>query len=340
MLVSFVLLALIEGLSSFTIAGYRLATSPARNSAVQYDELLGWVGKPNAYVPDMYGPGIYVRTNARGFRSDTETPPAVVSEKRRIICAGDSFTFGEGVSNATNWCHQLSLLSDNFETVNMGQPGYGVDQIFLRYMRDGINLDHEILIFAFVDGDLDRMAYSHMYGYGKPILVLDNGNLSPTNVPVPRFRWNLSRMLERADLRSVEFVQRIASRPAEPVSPIDQVGPVATRVFRSVYESCLEKGIVPIFVYLPTERDIAEETPWHSWVASAMTSLDIPMIDLTPMMRRISASEAASFFIPDSLPAGGHYTESGNLWVAEILQKTLMKDTRILGIERADQESD
>ena len=78
------------------------------------------------------------------------------------------------------------MATEQGESVNLGEPGYGVDQMFLRYSRDGIALDHSIHIMAFVGGDLDRMAHRVRYGTGKAVLKVDDGQLVPDNVPVPR----------------------------------------------------------------------------------------------------------------------------------------------------------
>ena len=192
--ISGLIFVIVEGLSSTTIAVREVLRKPSHFKVNRYDEYLGWVGIPRTYIPDMYGSGKYVRTNARGFRNDDETEVRMPKGKLRIICSGNSFTYGLGVANNRTWCHRISELNNRFETVNMGQPGYGVDQMFLRYVRDGIVLEHSIHIFAFIQHDLDRMAFRSTVGYGKPVLRLDHEVLVADNVPVPHFRWWASRV--------------------------------------------------------------------------------------------------------------------------------------------------
>jgi hypothetical protein len=67
----------------------------------------------------------------------------------------------------------------------MGQPGYGVDQMYLLYMRDGLALEHSIHILAFISSDLNRMRNLDQHLYGKPTLALVDGKLQSENVPVP-----------------------------------------------------------------------------------------------------------------------------------------------------------
>jgi hypothetical protein len=90
---------------------------------------------PNFFAANYYAPGAYLRTNSRGFRSDKETPDHVPAGKLRVICSGDSMTFGDGVSNDQVWCEQLASLDNRLETVNMGEVAYGTDQMYLKYKR-------------------------------------------------------------------------------------------------------------------------------------------------------------------------------------------------------------
>jgi hypothetical protein len=324
---------IVEGLSSITIAVFQVLVKPSPPKAIRYDKSLGWVGIPSTYIPDMYGSGKYVRTNARGFRNDDETEVRMPKGKLRIICSGNSYTYGQGVANNRTWCHLLSELNNRFETVNMGQTGYGVDQMFLRYLRDGIVLEHSIHIFAFIEWDLHRMAFRSNFGYGKPVLKLDHKVLVADNVPVSRFRWWVRRELKRADLRSVDFAERVLSRlftqKSDGPTIIERVEPIASKVFQTLQRLSDEKNVVPVFVFLPVEVNIGEDRAWHSWVVATMDTLELPFIDLTPALRSVPASRAATFFFPEQLPARGHYTEAGHEWVAEMLYKRLKEISQI-----------
>jgi hypothetical protein len=90
-----------------------------------------------------------------------------------------------------------------------------------------------------------------------------------------------------------------------------------------------EKGIVSIFVFLPTENNIGGDTAWHRWVVATMDTLGLPFLDLTPALRNLPAPRLATFFIPDSSRAAGHYAEAGNEWVAEVLYDHLLETPRI-----------
>src|SRR5271165_6751316 len=182
-----VLLLVLEGIASIYYA-FRgaFATPPVAESLyTEYDRELGWVSLPNVYLPNMYGPGKYLRTDSQRFRDNADFAPIVPYGKARIICSGDSFTFGFGVDNDHTWPQLLATRTPNLETVNMGQGGYGADQAYLWYKRDGVKLDHDIQVFAFIVDDFRRMQALTFIGYGKPMLVVENGQLVTKNVPVP-----------------------------------------------------------------------------------------------------------------------------------------------------------
>ena len=128
-LATLVVLAILEGLASFWLS-FRdrprvlWATGRKRSS---YDADLGWINRPNTYIPDMYGPGRYLKINSQGFRNDHEFAPVVAKGRLRVVCSGDSFAFGEGVANDKTWCEVLGQLDPRLEPLNLGQTGYGID---------------------------------------------------------------------------------------------------------------------------------------------------------------------------------------------------------------------
>ena len=152
----------------------------------RYDDLLGWVNMENVVLRDLYGKGVYLRTNSQGFRANKDYDVSPPPDKLRIVCSGDSFTLGYGVDNDHTWCQLRANRDDSFQTVNMGQGGYGIDQIYLWYERDGSRLEHDIHLFTFITADFWRMRHRSFHGYGKPFLTLRDGELAVENVPVPR----------------------------------------------------------------------------------------------------------------------------------------------------------
>jgi hypothetical protein len=341
----FLTFALVEGLSSMALFGakiwrsgqlglryYRLA---AENRHIQYDPMLGWVGMPQRFLPNLYGQGKYLRTDSNGFRSDLEITTAVPADRVRAICTGDSFAFGQGVANDRTWCHLLSVLEPGLQTVNMGQRGYGVDQAFLWYQRDGRNLDHQLLLFSFIGGDFNRMGRRAHHGYGKPVLRLDGSELIVENTPVPTTgglnHWVSRIAVAATTLRSVELGRRLFDRsPLAGGSDDSQaVADVATAVLRELAEQSRDRDIAPVLIWLPVEREIdSQDVRWRPWVEEQAARLEVPFLDLSEPLRALSPQQARRLFIAEDdaehLDSAGHYSEEGNAWAAAEIHRRLI----------------
>ena len=149
-----ILLFVVEGFASFILTVRQIAaaeTDVARPHS-QYDAEIGWVSKSDVYLRDFFGPGRDFRTNSQSFRNARDFAKEVPPGKIRIVCSGDSFTMGEGVSDDQTWCHRLAAANPRIESVNLGHSGYGVDQSYPWYKRNSDRLEHDIHLFAFISG--------------------------------------------------------------------------------------------------------------------------------------------------------------------------------------------
>jgi hypothetical protein len=323
---------LVEGLASVAIAFYEVALrhEPAYS---RYDPLLGWVSKPNVHIPAKYGPGKYVRTNSLGFRNDEEVAPEVAPGKVRVLCSGNSFTFGEGVSNDRTWCHLLALRDRRIETFNLGQPGYGVDQAYLRYFSSGAPLEHSVHLFAFIGADIERMGRASHHHYAKPVLRLERGKLTTGNVPVPRIIPGVGRYMTRAAerLRFVDLSRRVLARIGPEPGLVDTARPVADtlelarHVFEDLQERSDQAGVLLVFVYLPVLSEIVEPAAEYAGLVELMERSAYAFVDLGKELRRVPPDHAHGFFIPECLEGELHYSESGNEWVARTLWDRLQE---------------
>jgi len=119
------LVILAEGFASVIKAvragGWR---SFAERKHAEFDDVLGWVNQQSIDVPDLYDPGLGLSTNSRRFRGRRETDDRIPAGKIRIVCSGDSYTLGYGVSDAHTYPQKLESLDPRLEVVNMGQGGY------------------------------------------------------------------------------------------------------------------------------------------------------------------------------------------------------------------------
>jgi hypothetical protein len=328
----------IEGLSSIVLFGMAVANvkTLAERRHTRYDALLGWSNIPNIYLKDMYGPGVSLRINGQGFRGDHDYSVEVPSGKKRIICAGDSFTFGYGVSDHETWCQRLSSQDTHLETVNMGQGGYGIDQTYLWYKRDAGKLRHNILLFAFNTKDFGRMRYKQFHGYYKPLLTVQDNVLTVTRVPVPRrsavAHWLIQRRTVIDDLRAFQLASTLFTSPADSGDLREADAQrtqemLAGKIFADVAKLAQARNSTLILVYLPSALITDEDLRWQNVVHDIARREGIQLIDLVNLFDTLPSAAHAALFIPEEKlgyrGAAGHYTAAANQIVARALRLQL-----------------
>jgi hypothetical protein len=342
------ILVVVEGLASYTLTFHDIMTTYplAEPLHTKYDSVLGWVNEKNVDIRDMYGPGVYLRTNSQGFRNNYNFETAVPDGKYRIICSGDSFTLGYGVDNDHTWCHLLATFDPRLETLNMGQGAYGVDQMYLWYKRDGAKFKHQVHLLAFITDDFRRMQRDTFLQYGKPLLDIENGKLVVKNVPVPRYdhSWLTDNALPNLSaLRTVELLKRVGRRLrfADTRSPtatdkerIERVKKVLVKIFEDLKRLNAEPSNKLVLVYLPTGYELqGESQEWINFIEKESQDLGIPLINVLSIFSSLPQSQALSMFIPEGQlkywGASGHLNDKGNKFVAEVIYQELKNDPAI-----------
>ena len=342
-------LVLVEGASSFVLFASDLAKPvrlPLPTPHTDYDTLLGWVNRPGFFAPDLYGRGIYFRTNAQRFRNDHDFSTAVPPGRVRLICSGDSFTLGYEVDNDHAWCAVLERKHPRLETVNMGQGGYGVDQVYLWYKRDGQRLDHDLQVLAVIQDDFRRMQVRNYISgggqYAKPVLTVEGDSLRTENVPVPRWSYRIPRLLaffqqKRSALEHLRIAKlgealrhHLGRRDPDPAAVDSLTWQVADRVFADLARVNRAKKSVLVVVFLPTTGDSSgtASDQWRRRLRLAGEQRGFVFVDLVEDFRAMPRDSLPWLFYkpPPPRPGGasGHYGELGNEWVADRLYSHLM----------------
>lgn len=318
LLVTAVMFLVVEGVSSVIIVSRGAGEEiPLERAHTEFDRDLGWVNAPSVFLRAFYGKGRHLRTNSQRFRNAHDFTKAVPPGKVRAVCTGDSFTLGYGVNNDDAWCELLGKKDSRFETVNMGQGGYGVDQAYLWYRRDGLALEHDVLIFAFIAEDFGRMMCETFLGYPKPLLTVEDRK--------PRIKQHSSRygfltagLGQR--LRNLRFLELWRSRErTEPDPQVDfrvmtdaDARALALSIFEDLAAIQTQRKQSWIVVLLPTLDDYAvgETDVWRDFLSVELAKRGIPFLDLVPPMRALPKNIVSTLY-------RGHYNETGNRWVAD-----------------------
>jgi hypothetical protein len=320
-LIGLLILVLAEAASQ-ALLYFRYGPSNGSGEAIrEYDPLLGWRNSPNLRLANHFGPGKHLSHNSQGFRATTEYTRAIPEGKYRIICLGDSFTFGYTGDDET-YPSQMEYLCPKIQTINLGVAGYGVDQAYLSYMRDGVAFKADLLLVAFIENDFDRMLLpTFMTRAPKPQIKLRDGSLLVSNVPVPEWGQNTTKGWLRTFPRSAGLFQLSYKLYSNATNRHDIV-PVAERIFDELQAASRARNQKLMLVYLPTKStDLMPPGRITNRIAAYALEKKIPFFDLTGAFQALSPTECRAHFCPD-----GHYSALGNRLVA----KTLLRELRQL----------
>jgi hypothetical protein len=320
----------IEGGASLLLSlrSAKHALRMAEEAHVRYDADLGWSHVPGRVLPSLYGEGKSFSINDQGFRAREHYEKTIPAGRHRVVCLGDSFTMGFGVGDDEHYPAQMQSLCPRLQVVNMGQGGYGLDQIYLWYKRDGVTLDANLLVVAVIAHDFYRMTDERFVGYEKPALRVRDGALVVTNVPVPqtfgrrtplvRARTLLESLALTRLLRFVAGRTRIAEETFYGQVD-DQVLAAAGLALDDLVSLSRAREQQMALVYLPSSDLLPREpTREAAWMEAYARRQGIPFANLAADFGSLPPWELARLFRPDY-----HYTEAGNRFVAETLLKRL-----------------
>jgi hypothetical protein len=325
-----------------------------RPSLIQHDAVLGWSLRPG-FRTSM------CTIDADGLRRDRERPPPVAPAVQ-VATFGDSFTFGGDVADRYAYPEALARRDARIAVANYGVPGYGLDQAFLRYQRDGRANHPQVVVISFMSENIYR-DLSVFRPFYLPTSLLPFAK--PRYLPGEHEPWLLANPLPRlADYRD------LLTRPAETLprlgqhdfyyhtrpraGPFDrsaavrlaklageQLGPgrrsrfyapdseafrVTTELFTAFYEMALRDGAQPVIVILPESSDLAR---WRSAGIKRYTPLlrffarkRYHVVDAMAALDRAGRDRPIADLVPS------HYSPLANQLVAEQLLQRL----RALGL--------
>ncbi len=108
-----------------------------------------------------------------------------LGSRRAVLLFGDSFA---DCATSSQECFEgilgdMPYFSGKYLLLNYGVGGFGLDQSYLLYQKVIDLYDDPIVIFSFLDGDMDRCVLSMREGQ-KPFFVLEQGQLQLKGLPI------------------------------------------------------------------------------------------------------------------------------------------------------------
>jgi hypothetical protein len=168
------------------IAGLKVQIDKATDIGFsRFDELLGYVPR-EGFSAIMNAAGWHGKVTIRkdGFRSNGSVPPTPAD----VLVVGDSFTFGDDISDNETWpaCLERRLGRG---VDNGGVYGYGTAQALRRASLKLAEKSYTTLVLStFVDardGDFERDRLSYRQGFPKPAVIHTKNGIGWSAVPDP-----------------------------------------------------------------------------------------------------------------------------------------------------------
>ena len=316
----------------------------------QYDEMLGWVSKPNAE-------GIYgmteeyttcVKINSKGLR-DREYDYKKLGGIKRIVVLGDSMTWGVGVEEKEIF---TEVLEDNFlkniQVINMGAACYGNDQELLFLREEGVKYSPDLVIVAFNVNDLvNNMHYIQSFQY-KPMFVLDAENkLILTNVPVPQksflsfgmFLYTHSHtfnfLFERLQSRGIldRLIKKVFSKKDASTTNVSYIterqnGYNLTKAILKEIDTVAEANNAKTMIVIIPSRTQVKNKNCDPEINGVLVDFgkesNIPVLDLLPEFRNHAENGEQIYFEFDC-----HWNANGHKLTAELIYDKLIEEELI-----------
>ena len=258
----------------------------------------------------------------------------------RILAVGDSFTFGMDVGEHENFPYMLGKQIPRAEVLNMGVPGYGIDQAYLKYRSYGRSYRPDVIIFGVYVSDYERSSVTFTF-YAKPKFTVTDGQLMLTNQPVPTIQESLKRidasLAEKIYLFEIlkNTVQKIKYATKAKQSFFDKNNALITQIF-SELKSSLSDDQTLLIVHIPKGESFIKKKPFREEMNNNLVAiyekLRIPYIDLRRAFITDGIppdSAVKTYYVVNSKGSVGHLNSRGHAKVAELIVKALKREKAI-----------
>lgn len=297
---------------------------------------------------------IVIETNSLGYRNRELGPKA----GRRLLFLGDSITFGDYVDDRETFVRRIEAHARadgrDWETVNAGVGGIGIDHEIAILLETGIGIDPDVVVLDFYLNDfqaspgirvielprpLDRSValYSaaHAIASGWAALRIRLGGPAEDGIDWPAWAqalessWPPPRDPEEATFRrlalSTVYDWGGAFSPRMPAR-------VAPRL-RELAGLAEQHGFRLVVVAFPVREQVEARGVYDApqrWLAHELEALGVPVLDLLPVLRAAHRDRGAPLFYDHC-----HPTPRGNAIVAEAVYDFLVEETVVSSAEGA-----
>ncbi len=292
---------------------WQLGFSPLEAAFVTHP-ILGWTPET---TPD----------NPLGILAEDSYAAAL--EEPAVLFFGDSFVYGSDPAFVRYRIPQiLDRLLPEHQVLNYGVPGYGVDQIYLRFREARSGFDRPIVLAGILTLDLDRSLLT-VQSAPKPYFELAGEKLMLRGVPLPEDAAAWYRQ-HPPSIRSYLYAlirqsTRLASSSGgelEMPHRVPRKRELNARILEQMVREARAGELPLLFVLFYSRPELGYEGWRESFLRETLDRLGAPYLDTKEIFQRLRAEQRIE---PESLyyPQNGHLNEAANCIVATAIAEYL-----------------
>jgi hypothetical protein len=270
------------------------------------DPELGWTNPPG----ETYLENTVTHATSQHLRGTRlyplEKPPGVT----RIEVFGDSFAFGSEVDDDSCYAAQLEKRLPSAEVLDFGVPGYGLDQAFLRFRKEGPAFHPDVVVIGYVSALPGRDTEPFTFFY-KPYFVLREGQLVLRGTPVPGFADALTAYAHSSRIVDVWRILVHSDRTDEALE---------RALLAEFVKQIRASGARPVLVRYPIPMEFGRQSPISQLYADACVATGATCVDTKPAF-----DDAHARGVELSAPRAVHFNAAGHGIVAEALAEALRR---------------
>jgi len=213
----------------------------------------------------------------------------------RLVCLGDSFTFGEGVRNEDTYPEvAVRLLRKDrrqSDACNLGVGGYNTTQSLGVLERFGFDLKPDVVVLGYTLNDAEPPLFQIDSASGQPVrrdremsIEAEADPQKPPGTGIYRLRlaqafWN-ARHQRKLTQQTINYYLSVNA-------PSGEGWIESERALREVISLCRERDVPCIVVMFPLLFELSEDYPFqdiHRRVGEVVTGSDGHFIDLLPAL--------------------------------------------------------
>jgi hypothetical protein len=335
-LISFVIVALL-GEAALRLFAPRLGVAVDEKARFyRFDQELGWVPRENV-TRDEKDNHYLVHQNQFGLRAPDDMQLKKTPGRKRILVLGDSYVWGVGASQEELFTAP-EVHGTNDEVINCGVSGYGTDQEYLFYLREGQKFDADQVVLAFtLYNDVENNLNSKQYSYLKPYFTLNDGQLVLHNDHVRYsavdtfFRnlnrecrvWNLANQGVHGLINTLLRKQQKHLETDVVVSEADRRGIELTlAILNKLKEAVVARHAEFYVVFIPykprIENHLSGNHPFAPLIAAGLTKMGVSYREPYPEFLKSAMAGVDPFNVsPDN-----HFNAAGHALFAKFVTDT------------------